>query len=88
MTVTCMRLDSPVFAISGVATFVRDTATPCQAEDGLATEHLSVQDGRIRCCTNMDSDFTADELAKLDSEGRCVITEHQITLVFPVCTCE
>jgi len=69
-----------VIVISGVATFVRDKATPCRAEDGLSSGRCSVEDqvGGY----GGDDEFTADELALLDGEGRCVITEHQITLVF------
>ena len=65
-----------VIILSGVATFVRDTATPCRADDGLSSNRCSVEDP-IGCYGD-ESEFTADELAKLDSEGRCVITEHQI----------
>jgi len=34
-----------------------------------------------------ESEFTAEELAKLDGEGRCVITEHQIRLVPSLTAC-
>lgn len=62
-----------------MATFVRDTATPCRAEDGLSRDHCSVEE-QIGCYVAGD-EFTDDDLAKLDGEGRCVITEHQIRLV-------
>jgi len=65
---------------SGVATFVRDCATPSRAEDGLSSSHCCVED-QIGSYVDQ-SEFTADELAKLDGEGRCVITEHQIRSVY------
>jgi len=70
-------LDIPV-NISGVATFVRDTLTPFTAEDGLSSSCSSSEDPVG--CYDGETEFTADELIKLDSEGRCVITEHQIRL--------
>ena len=66
--------------MSGVATFVRDCATPSRAEDGLSSSHCCTED-RIGSYAD-ESEFTADELAKLDSEGRCVITEHLMRLVW------
>jgi len=64
--------------ILGVATFVRDSASPCRAEDSLSSGISSVDD--LVGCYGDQSDFTADELAKLNSEGRCVATEHHIRL--------
>jgi len=64
--------------VLGVATFVRDTATPTRAEDGLTSGRCSMED-QIGCYDG-EIEFTADELTKLDGEGRCVITEHQIRL--------
>jgi len=62
--------------VSGVATFVRDCTTPNRAEDGLSSGHCGMED-QIGSYGD-ESEFTAEELAKLDGEGRCVITEHQI----------
>ena len=67
----------------GVATFVRDPATPCRAEGVLSGDGHSLED-QI-CCYSGENEFTADELTELDSEGRCVITEYQMRLVFAVC---
>ena len=59
-----------------MATFVRDCATPVRAEDGLSSGRCCTEDQIGSYCD--ESEFTADELTKLDGEGRCVITEHQI----------
>ncbi|XP_043944997.1 DNA-(apurinic or apyrimidinic site) endonuclease 2 [Protopterus annectens] len=61
---------------SGVATFCKDGATPFAAEGGLSgffTNHS----GAVGCYGNMD-EFSEEELQTLDSEGRAVITQHQI----------
>ena len=79
----CVCLTVYCVVSPGVATFVRDTSTPCRAEDGLSSDHCSMED-QIGCYSG-ESEFTTDELAKLDGEGRCVITEHQIRLV--LCEC-
>jgi len=77
MSKSCRFVD--VLPMSGVATFVRDSATPYRAEDGLTSNHRCVED-EVGCYSG-ENEFTDDELAKLDGEGRCVITEHQIRLV-------
>ena len=66
-------------SVLGVATFVRDSATPIRGEDGLSSSCCCMED-QIGSYGD-ESEFTAEELAKLDGEGRCVITEHQIRLV-------
>lgn len=63
---------------SGVATFVRDGATPWKAEDGL-TGLLHEEDEEL-CIGHLGdhSSFTNEELEALDREGRCVMTQHVI----------
>ena len=62
----------------GVATFVRDTSTPVQAEEGLAGVYTPLDDDTIVGSSAHLSDFTTDELQALDKEGRVVITQHKI----------
>ena len=50
--------------------------TPSRAEEGLAGVLSNHQD--IGCYKL--EEFTDEELTSLDSEGRCVITEHKIKL--------
>jgi AP endonuclease 2 len=77
--------------VLGVATFARDIATPLRAEGGLSGTCVEPASQRVAGFEHED-EFTKEELAKLDSEGRCVITEHCIVLVYNymcvVCTCD
>uniref|UniRef100_A0A8C6V0B7 DNA-(apurinic or apyrimidinic site) endonuclease n=1 Tax=Neogobius melanostomus TaxID=47308 RepID=A0A8C6V0B7_9GOBI len=61
---------------SGVATFCKDQATPCAAEEGL-TGLLTSHDGAVRCYGDQ-TEFSNEELQLLDNEGRAVITKHRI----------
>lgn len=65
---------------SGVATFCKDGVTPCKAETGLSGYMTSdsVVDA-IGCYGNLEN-FTDYELRALDSEGRAVLTQHQLSL--------
>lgn len=65
-------------AYSGVATYVKNSCTPVATEDGI-TGYLSKSAGDGIGGTHLlQQEFTQDELKNLDSEGRCVITKHQI----------
>ena len=64
-----------MFFSTGVATFVRDTYTPIKAEDELSG--MSCSDDVIGHYGDQ-SDFSDEELASLDNEGRTVITQHQL----------
>lgn len=61
---------------SGVATFCKDRATPCAAEEGLSGL-LTSHDGAVKCYGD-HTDFSTEELQLLDNEGRAVITKHKI----------
>ncbi|XP_020785420.1 DNA-(apurinic or apyrimidinic site) lyase 2 [Boleophthalmus pectinirostris] len=62
---------------SGVATYCKDQATPCAAEEGL-TGLLTSHDGAVKCYGD-HAEFSNEELQLLDNEGRAVITQHRIT---------
>ncbi|KAJ3216061.1 DNA-(apurinic or apyrimidinic site) lyase 2 [Clydaea vesicula] len=57
---------------SGVATYVKSDYAPIAAYDGFS----KLENGDRRKC--FDNKFTIKELDELDSEGRCVITDHSI----------
>jgi AP endonuclease-2 len=64
---------------SGVATFCKTDFTPIQAGEGLgSTLPSSSNSDNIGCNENILQEFSLEELKSLDSEGRCVITQHQI----------
>lgn len=67
--------------VTGVATFVRDGATPWKAEDGLTG--ISHEEDEELCIGHYGdhSSFTYEELEALDREGRCVMTQHIIKFV-------
>ncbi|XP_026885476.2 DNA-(apurinic or apyrimidinic site) lyase 2 [Electrophorus electricus] len=60
---------------SGVATFCKDTATPCAAEEGL-TGLLANHGEAVGRCGDQSA-FSNEELQSLDGEGRAVITQHK-----------
>lgn len=62
-------------SILGVATFCRDSTTPCAAEEGLTSAWTD--EPAIGCYGNTE-EFTTDQLACLDKEGRTVLTEHEL----------
>ncbi|KAJ0036979.1 hypothetical protein NQD34_005656 [Periophthalmus magnuspinnatus] len=62
---------------SGVATYCKDRATPCAAEEGL-TGLLTSHDGAVGCYGDQTG-FSNEELQLLDNEGHAVITQHQVT---------
>ena len=57
---------------SGVATYCRASTTPVQAQSGLTQGEISPGSEQLRL------EFSGEELKSLDSEGRCVITRHQV----------
>ncbi|KAL3064789.1 hypothetical protein OYC64_000926 [Pagothenia borchgrevinki] len=61
---------------SGVATYCKDSATPCAAEEGL-TGLLTHHEGAVGCYGDQ-SEFCSEELQLLDNEGRTVITQHRV----------
>ena len=61
-----------------MATFAKNTSTPVFAEEGIASVDLT----DIGCHGDY-SNFTPEEIASLDNEGRCVMTLH--TLRFEDC---
>jgi AP endonuclease 2 len=69
-------------AYSGTATFVRKTLPVFRAQEGL-TGRISTtkqpkqsEDNCIVYITSSEVNLTEEELLLLDSEGRCVITDH------------
>ncbi|KAK6175087.1 hypothetical protein SNE40_013622 [Patella caerulea] len=64
---------------SGVATFCKDTAAPCKAEEGLSGILTSQSEDSVGFYGNLnDFDGEDKELESLDAEGRAVITQHRI----------
>ncbi|KAJ1530738.1 hypothetical protein ONE63_005593 [Megalurothrips usitatus] len=64
---------------SGVATFCRERATPMRAEEGLSgTLQNQDQSDTVGCTNGIENEFSPQELKRLDSEGRTVITQHKI----------
>ena len=59
---------------SGVATYCRTALTPVQAQSGLTQDQISAGAAELRL------EFSSEELKGLDSEGRCVMTRHQVEL--------
>ena len=70
---TCFNL----MTLSGTANFCRDAVTPTAAEEGLSGQLVSQSEGSIGCPGNV-AEFKSEELFSLDSEGRAVITQHEI----------
>ena len=60
---------------AGVATYVRDGATPVNAEQGLSGDLTTDEDSAIGHYGD-HGDFTEEELELLDREGRTIITQH------------
>lgn len=70
----------------GTAIFCRDSVTPIAAEEGLSGVLTVQQEGSVGCYGNL-LDFSQAELQSLDSEGRGIITQHQIELVYHMKKC-
>lgn len=64
---------------SGVATYCRERATPTLAEEGLSGTSLvsKNQSDNVGCLGDVEIQFSPQELKRLDSEGRTVITQHK-----------
>jgi AP endonuclease-2 len=72
---------------SGVATYVRTERipTPVDAEEGFLNVLKQKPPSRIGCYGDLESDLlTKDEMDALDAEGRCVITDHHLFVLFNV----
>ncbi|KMT09608.1 hypothetical protein BVRB_6g130610 isoform B [Beta vulgaris subsp. vulgaris] len=82
---------------SGVATFCRvksafsstEVALPVAAEEGftgLLESPCGIESGSGKLFSDMDclEEFERDELMKIDSEGRCIITDHGHFVLFNV----
>lgn len=66
---------------SGVCTYVRLRATPVAAEEGLTC----IRGGGIGCHIDpSELGFSATRMRELDSEGRCMITDHGTFVLFNV----
>ena len=63
----------------GVATFCRDAFMPCKAEEGLAgTLPSSNFKDSIGYYGYIENEFSWTERKELDSEGRSVLTQHEV----------
>ena len=63
----------------GVATFCRDSFTPTKAEEGLGgTLASSDFEDSIGYYGHINQEFTWSERRELDSEGRAVLTQHEV----------
>ncbi|KAL8118125.1 DNA-(apurinic or apyrimidinic site) endonuclease 2 isoform X1 [Apium graveolens] len=82
---------------SGVATFCRvksafssgEVALPVDAEEGftgLLENSRGFGDRKDDCCSIVEGleEFSKDELLKVDSEGRCIITDHGHFVLFNI----
>ncbi|KAI8814370.1 Endonuclease/exonuclease/phosphatase [Cladochytrium replicatum] len=78
---------------SGVATYVKYGITPVAAEEGFsgilssAAGSQSIEDannGAIGHYGNIHQEFTASELAALENEGRVVVTDHRLFVLFNI----
>ena len=61
----------------GVATYCRDSVTPIRAEEGLTQTYCSASDN-IGFYEHLHEAYTDDDLKDIDSEGRCIITQHTV----------
>ena len=59
---------------SGVATYCRTSSTPVMAQSGLTQADISPGAEELRL------EFSSEELKGLDSEGRCVMTRHEVQI--------
>ncbi len=64
--------------MTGVATYVKDSATPVKAEEGLSGQLASDDLHANIACYGDQADFTDEELQSLDNEGRTIMTQHTI----------
>jgi len=72
---------------SGVATYVRSERipTPVDAEEGFLNVLNQKPASRIGCYGDLESYLlTKEEMDALDGEGRCVITDHHLFVLFNV----
>lgn len=95
---SCNRnFDKSRAGYSGVATFCRvksafssdEVALPVAAEEGftgLLESSRVTGPQKDECCSALEGleEFSRDELLKVDSEGRCVITDHSHFVLFNV----
>ncbi len=70
------------FVCEGVATYCRNSVAPVRAEEGL-TGRIAKASGHADSvgCYGTHTAFADEELQSLDSEGRAVMTQHQIRSV-------
>ncbi|XP_047321737.1 DNA-(apurinic or apyrimidinic site) endonuclease 2 [Impatiens glandulifera] len=91
---SCTRTsDKGRVSYSGVATFCRvkssfssnEVALPLAAEEGFTgvLDRSNGEEKTLRRACGLE-DFTKDELIKVDSEGRCVITDHGHFVLFNI----
>lgn len=68
---------------TGVATYCREIAMPICAEEGLSGcfQTNTLETNGIGLYEGIDREFTLQELKRLDSEGRAIITQHKIKVM-------
>ncbi|KAJ3267393.1 Class II abasic (AP) endonuclease, partial [Borealophlyctis nickersoniae] len=69
---------------SGVTTYVRHEFTPIAAEEGFSGLLKPQSPSPIGCYGNLREEFTTPELVALDSEGRVMITDHRLFVLFNI----
>ena len=69
------------FLATGVATYVKEAATPIKCEEGLSGILAADNSDQNIGCYGDQGSFTDEILQKLDNEGRAVITQHRVMYV-------
>lgn len=73
------EMNQGFYVITGVATFCRPNFTPSKSEEGLTGSLPSSKfEDSIGFYDGIEEEFSQEDLKALDSEGRCVMTCHQI----------
>jgi len=62
---------------SGVATYCKLHCTPCEAEEGLCGLYTT-EECDVSGLDDIKIEFSSEERRSIDSEGRCVITKHNL----------
>ena len=76
------KVDLYVFLIipnfTGVATYVKESATPIKCEEGLSGLLSTDNSEQNIGCYGNQGNFTDESLKNLDNEGRTIITQHRV----------
>ena len=69
----------PSRAYSGTATFVKKQFPVFKAQDGLTGQYCKHQEDLILTIAASEVGMSKDELCRMDSEGRCVMTGNTLS---------